>query len=275
MTTIRYFVPEDGDTEDHPNIFLLPKSQNSGFSPRLHEVKQNFPMPGKYHFRFKSPLIPGSDREKNAVSVWMDCVDDDQHIGVWRNTIVAKVTRINMDDDDDDDDDDFPKHRNGSSHHVHANTAPAPAPPRGPKQHTPQRQSSRPTPPPPAPVQPPPNLLGFDDAEPTPASAPPSNGSLLDDNHLNAQPDSLLNLNDTSGYSSTNLQHQSSHDDFLGMTSTPITAPPPVQAQAPVAPAPSSYGMPQRNASNGRPAQPNKAFDTFANQSGPFGGLKW
>eukprot|EP00551_Chaetoceros_affinis_P001377 CAMPEP_0203637086 /NCGR_PEP_ID=MMETSP0088-20131115/3479_1 /ASSEMBLY_ACC=CAM_ASM_001087 /TAXON_ID=426623 /ORGANISM="Chaetoceros affinis, Strain CCMP159" /LENGTH=245 /DNA_ID=CAMNT_0050491393 /DNA_START=122 /DNA_END=859 /DNA_ORIENTATION=- len=245
-------------------------------------------MPGTYHFRFKSPLIPGSDREKNAISVWMDCVDDDQHVGVWRNTIVAKVTRINMDDDDDDDED-FARHRNGSSHHVNVNTAPAPAPTRrAPSQQSSPRQStSRPAPPPPpAPIPAsPPNLLGFDDPVPastSAAAAPPSNGSLLDDNHLNGNShgptgESLLNLNDTSGYN-TNLQHQSSHDDFLGMTSTPITTATP--APAPVAPAPSSYGMsgmPQQraNSGNGTPGKPNKAFDTFANQSGPFGGLKW
>ncbi len=234
-------------------------------------------MPGTYHFRFKSPLIPGSDREKNAVAVWMDCVDDDQHVSVWRNTIVAKVTRINMDDDEDDDD--FAQHRNGSSHHAHSNTAPAPAPPRAPPQHSSPRPSSRPAPSPPAPVQAAPNLLGFDDPEPAPSSAPLSNGSLLDDNHLNAQPssrdESLLNLNDTSSYN-TNLQHQSSHDDFLGMTSTPITTTTAAPAPTPVAPAPSSYGMPQRNNSaNANGGKPGKAFDTFANQSGPFGGLKW
>eukprot|EP01083_Nonionella_stella_P056081 147874_1 len=102
MTTIRYFIPEDGDTEDHPNIYLMPKPTQSGFSPRLGDIKDSFPVPGNYHFRFKSPLIPGTDREKGAISVWMDCVDDDQHVGVWRNTIFAKVTRINMDDYDDD-----------------------------------------------------------------------------------------------------------------------------------------------------------------------------
>ena len=63
------------------------------------ELDSAFPMPGKYHFRFKSPLIPGTDREKGAVAVWMDCVDNDQHVGVGRNDIVAKVTNINMDDE--------------------------------------------------------------------------------------------------------------------------------------------------------------------------------
>ena len=33
---IRYFIPEDGDEEDYPNIFLMPKQQgHTGFSPKL------------------------------------------------------------------------------------------------------------------------------------------------------------------------------------------------------------------------------------------------
>merc|ERR1740136_261694 len=36
----------------------------------------------------------------------MDCVDENQHVGVWKNSIFAKVTRISMDDDDDEDFDD-------------------------------------------------------------------------------------------------------------------------------------------------------------------------
>lgn len=269
MTTIRYFVPEDGDSEDHPNIFLMPKSSHSGFSPRLREIKENFPMPGTYHFRFKSALIPGSDREKNAVSVWMDCVNDDQHVGVWRNTIVAKVTRINMEDDEDDD---FSR----QNRHVHA--APSPVQRAPIQQAAPKRNMA---PPDPAPVPVPSsipasgNLLGFDDHKhPT---APVSNGSLIDV-HTHTAPStgegSLLDMNGPTSYNSNTVHGSSSHDDFLGMTSTPVTTAPPVSAPAPIppAPAPSSYGMPRPNA--GAPTA-NKAFDTFSNKAGPFGGLEW
>ena len=160
-------MPEDGDTEDHPNIFLMPKSQNSGFSPRLREIKDNFPMPGTYHFRFKTPLIPGSDREKNAVSVWMDCVDDDQHVGVWRNTIVAKVTRINMEEADDYDD--FGSNRQQQQQQHRAATTTINNARSNSSQHQPLRHTA--PPPAPAPVQVPAsdNLLGFD--------APPSRKS--------------------------------------------------------------------------------------------------
>jgi hypothetical protein len=101
-----YFIPEDGDSEEQPNVFLAPKPRQQGYPPSLGEVKHNFPLPGKYHFRFKSPLVPGTDREKGAMPVWMDCVDDRQHVPTWRSAIVAKITRIAVEDDDEDDDED-------------------------------------------------------------------------------------------------------------------------------------------------------------------------
>jgi hypothetical protein len=100
----RYFLPEDGDNEDTPNVFLAPKPSRAGYPPLLRQVKGSFPLPGSYHFRFKSPLVPGTDREKSAVAVWMDCVDDSEPVPVWQNSIIAKVTRISLSDDADDED---------------------------------------------------------------------------------------------------------------------------------------------------------------------------
>lgn len=227
-------------------------------------------MPGTYHFRFKTALIPGSDREKNAAAVWMDCVNDDQHVGVWRNAIFAKVTRINMEEEDED----FTRRQNG---HTSTASAPVPVPVSEGSQRAPmqqhghvasQRTAPQPTSAPvrvyaPAPV---PvavaasdNLLGFDDKPPT---APVSNGSLLDvpiQTHTapSTGEGSLLDMNGPTSYSS-NVQGSSSHDDFLGMTSTPVySAAPP--APAPIPAAPSSYGS---------------AHNTFS-KSGPFGGLEW
>merc|ERR1711920_792920 len=105
MTSIRYFIPDDGDTEDEPNVFLAPKCPSA---PKLADIKSSFPLPGKYHFRFKINL--GGD---NGLAVWMDCVDDRKPVPMYRNNmIIAKVTRISADDfsddeDYDDDDDDM------------------------------------------------------------------------------------------------------------------------------------------------------------------------
>ena len=105
-----YFIPEDGDTEAYLNVFLAPKPRQHGMPPTLGQVKESFPLPGRYHFRFKSPLVPGGDREKGGMAVWMDCVHDSQMIPTWKNSIIAKVSRVAVDDDDDDDDD-FPSAR--------------------------------------------------------------------------------------------------------------------------------------------------------------------
>lgn len=91
---VQYFIPEDGDTEESPNMFYL--KNTGGFSPRLKDVKASFPLPGKYLFRFKAPVIPGTDRDKNSIFVWIDCIHDEQNVSVWRNSIVAKVTRIGI-----------------------------------------------------------------------------------------------------------------------------------------------------------------------------------
>jgi hypothetical protein len=106
--TVRYsyFIPEDGDTEAQPNVFLAPKPRQQGYPPSLGQVRTAFPIPGRYHFRFKAPLAPGTDREKGAMAVWMDCLDDQAAVPVWKNTIVAKVTRIGLDEEDTDEDDD-------------------------------------------------------------------------------------------------------------------------------------------------------------------------
>ena len=101
-----YFIPEDGDSEDHPNVFLAPKPRQQGYPPSLGQIRNAFPLPGKYHFRFKAPLVAGTDRDRDAMAVWMDLIDDRQPVPTWRSTIVAKITRIAVEDDDDDDDDD-------------------------------------------------------------------------------------------------------------------------------------------------------------------------
>lgn len=110
MSTIRYFIPEDGDEEIRPNVFLAPKSRSQGRIPSLLQIKDSFPIPGKYYFRFKSPLYPGADREKAAMAVWMDLNDDDAPVPTWRGNIIVKATRIGIEDDEDEDESEFFSH---------------------------------------------------------------------------------------------------------------------------------------------------------------------
>jgi len=257
MATIKYFVPEDGDSEEHPNIFMLPKSKQTGFSPRLGDVKESFPLPGKYHFRFKTPLIPGTDREKGAVAVWMDCVDDNQHVGVWRNGIFAKVTRINMDDDDDDED--FAEYDNSNNHaHYMPQTSVT-----SPSQPSPKHKAAVVT----QPVES--DILGvFDDSvpaqqDPTP---PSSSGNLLDHPSLagNSQNNDLLNMGNSPQYSKSD-----GASVFLGMTADPVHTSPTRAAPVPV-PAPAA---PVSFTSQGQNKNPYSS--TSFSQTGDFGGLAW
>jgi hypothetical protein len=60
----RYFVPEDGDSELQPNVFLAPKPRQQGCHQLRGKSKAPFRCQGRYHFRFKAPLIPGGDRRE-------------------------------------------------------------------------------------------------------------------------------------------------------------------------------------------------------------------
>lgn len=50
-TYVQYFVPIDGDVEDHPNVFLVRKPQRS---ITLSDIEASFPLPGSYIFRAKA-----------------------------------------------------------------------------------------------------------------------------------------------------------------------------------------------------------------------------
>lgn len=50
-TYVQYFVPIDGDVEDHPNVFLVRKPQRS---ITLADIEGSFPLPGTYVFRAKA-----------------------------------------------------------------------------------------------------------------------------------------------------------------------------------------------------------------------------
>ena len=253
----RYFIPEDGDIETQPNVFLAPKPRQQGYPPTLGQVKNAFPLPGRYHFRFKSPLIPGSDRDKGALPVWMDCVDDRQHVPTWKATIVAKVTRIGVEEDDDeDDDDDFVRHTSASSapsSSGHAAPArqpsldifdgPSPTHHAAPQAHAPAPASGH--------HDAAPNLL--DAHPPAPASGTPASSG--------SRGDTLLDMNYGGHHAASTATSSSAHADFLGMTTPPVSGGYP-QAQAP---------PPQQQQQ--RPPQQQNAFNSFSQQRGPFGDL--
>ncbi len=50
-TYVQYFIPTDGDSEEHPNVFVLRKPPKA---ITLGDVAAAFPLPGEYLFRAKS-----------------------------------------------------------------------------------------------------------------------------------------------------------------------------------------------------------------------------
>ena len=85
----RYFIPEDGDDEKHPNIFKVDDCNANSIS--LEKLKKSFPLPGVFIFRFL--------RNLNGTMVWLDGgsgnYDDAQvMIPIDSDGLFAKVTRI-------------------------------------------------------------------------------------------------------------------------------------------------------------------------------------
>lgn len=230
------------------------------------------------------------------MAVWMDCTQDNVPVPTWRNTIVAKVTRVGLEEDDDDDDSDFVSgtgdHATAHQSHHHqsapapapparAAPAPAPAPPQQPAQRTQQPAHHEPF------------LDVFGGPSPTssggglPTSAPPSTGNLLDTHHAPAPASGGLLDMDAPVYGNHHGSSNNAHSDFLGMTAPPVT---PHGNQAaggynPHGAAGATHAQPygQQPQTQQRPPQaaplsgqrPNNqnAFNSFSDQQGPFGGL--
>ena len=267
-----YFIPEDGDLEAQPNVFLAPKPRQQGYPVTLGQIKQAFPLPGRYHFRFKSPVVPGTDREKGALAVWMDCTDDSQPVMTWRSQIIAKVTRIGVEEDDDDDDDeDFrrpsPQASVPPQQQQQMRTPPIP---QAQQQQT-QQQQRAPAPTPVAPAKQP----SFDLFDAGPATTPAVTADLLGGHHQPTPPattsGSLLDMNFQQPSSS---QSHHAHSDFFGMTSGPS---PPVSGNQV-----NNFGQQQQQQQ--RPPQQQQpmnnnnrsgSFDSFGSNShgGAFSGL--
>lgn len=80
---VKYFIPEDGDDQDHPNAFRCSSS-----SPQitLGQIKKSFPIPGVYHFRFLTSI-------GNTV-VWLDVFNDSEPVPMNDGNLIIKVSRI-------------------------------------------------------------------------------------------------------------------------------------------------------------------------------------
>lgn len=83
FSLVYYHIPEDFDDQESPNAFGIPKATDE---IRLSDVKENFPLQGTYHFRFKYLY--------NKLPVWMDLNNDQAKVPQFQNKIISKATRI-------------------------------------------------------------------------------------------------------------------------------------------------------------------------------------
>ncbi|KAF1321106.1 Cmgc/mapk protein kinase, partial [Globisporangium splendens] len=108
---LNYFIPEDGDSSDHLNVVPLPRVEQL----KLQHVKkvrqllypcvaktllrmtlcynfvcargvQVFPLPGQFHFRFKTPF--------EGTYVWLDVVDDSDAVPDFNGLVISKIARV-------------------------------------------------------------------------------------------------------------------------------------------------------------------------------------
>ena len=61
VSIIYYHLPSDNDDGSFPNAFPIPKNQAD---IKLKDIKEKFPLPGTYHFRFKVSFNIGYEKSE-------------------------------------------------------------------------------------------------------------------------------------------------------------------------------------------------------------------
>jgi hypothetical protein len=82
-SVIYYYIPEDKEEPDKLNAFVISKDIDL---IKIDDVKENFPLPGDYYFRFKFKF-----QNKN---VWIDFNNPDAVLPRFEGKVIMKVTRI-------------------------------------------------------------------------------------------------------------------------------------------------------------------------------------
>jgi hypothetical protein len=83
MTLVYYYVPEDQDDPEYPNVFGVMVGKEH---IRLNHIIDNFPLNGTYLFRFKAVY--------DNVTVWLDFNDLNMKVPMLKNKVYVKATRI-------------------------------------------------------------------------------------------------------------------------------------------------------------------------------------
>lgn len=83
MTLVYYYVPEDKDDPECPNVFGVPYPKQE---LRLAHIHEAFPLKGSYLFRFKY--------SNEGSPVWLDLPDAHSKLPLFKDRVVVKATRV-------------------------------------------------------------------------------------------------------------------------------------------------------------------------------------
>jgi hypothetical protein len=99
-TIVQYFLPEDNEDSEKCNAFVIYKEVEN---IKLLDIKENFPLPGEYYYRFKFKF-----QNKN---VWIDFNNEDATLPKFEGKIIMKVSRISWEEEN-------PKNKNNEKQQV-------------------------------------------------------------------------------------------------------------------------------------------------------------
>ena len=85
ITWVFYYVPEDGEDGNDLNAFPVYKKIDD---IRLTDIQENFPLPGKYHFRFQHLY-------HHNMLVWLDLNNEKCQLPQIEGQIIVKALRLN------------------------------------------------------------------------------------------------------------------------------------------------------------------------------------
>lgn len=98
MTTfVYYFIPEDREDQEKLNVFIIYKNYQD---VKLSDIKENFPIPGEYYFRFKFDF--------NKKNVWIDFSNLNSCLPQFQQKIIMKVTRLSWENKKEEFNNEFP-----------------------------------------------------------------------------------------------------------------------------------------------------------------------
>lgn len=80
-----YFVPEDAESGKQFNVYLVRRPANT---ITLSQVREDFPLPGDYHFRFEYQY------QSTNFKIWLDLPSEESLVPLSDNEIRIKATRL-------------------------------------------------------------------------------------------------------------------------------------------------------------------------------------